>query len=218
MNILALHYVEALAELTHHRPVLFIHKNDVTVSAASNARAYIAFAWGIIGWIVALFIAAGWACAFQECRTLRKNGLKGIDIFLRHSVRTGPNLGEFNAGERSWQIKAWYEVAAWWLMIYLNGRGQRDVELRREVQVQVEVFFGCRAGRLGRRQVGEGGGRGHHQQGQCLRSRMTERRLLAILYVVGIDVAYAVEQLWVIVACRHNFVSCVGGMKVMRQQ
>jgi hypothetical protein len=47
------------------------------------------------------------------------------------------------------------EVAVWRLVIYLCGCRQRKVELGREVQVQIEIFFWCCRLRFGAREARE---------------------------------------------------------------
>jgi hypothetical protein len=85
-------------------------------------------------------------CSFKESGALGKDGLESIDIFL--NTRPGVCGGEFDPGESAAigaEIPARNQIARRWLVVDLGRSGKREVKLRRQVKVQVEVLLAIRA-------------------------------------------------------------------------
>lgn len=80
----------------------------------------------------------------KERSALRQNRLKGIHIILRHLPRPSSDSRKLYADERARiraKIPAGNQVAGRRLVVDLSRRGKSEVELRREVQMEVEVFL-----------------------------------------------------------------------------
>ncbi len=204
--------VEAFAQLTDDAAIFLIHKHNSTAGLGAAATLYVALTSVIVSRVVwRQFLASrftsfgfirlagslllGRRSSFEERGALRKNGLKRIEVFL--NARAAIGRRELNACECSAvsaEVPSRDQVAAGRLVIDLGRCRQRKVELRGQMQVQVEVFFSG----TDTRRIGKSRRCWHHQQGQRLGSGRGERLFVSIGDVVGIDAVDRVEKLWIL--------------------
>lgn len=211
--------LKVVGQLANHAAVFLVHQHNLAALAAAHgavAPPRVRLAGHVVGGVVrrqvlrdlalarrrgrALFAARlGRRGALEEGGALRQDGLKRVDVLL--DALAALDAGELDARESAAvraQVPARDEVAARRLVVDLRGGGQREVQLGRQVQVQVKVLLGVGAvGVEGR--VGKGGRGRHHEQRQRLRAGGRQRLLLAVGDVVGRDVLDGVEELWVLV-------------------
>jgi hypothetical protein len=214
----------ALGKLAHHAAILLVHEHHLAVGLF--ARPCVGFARRVVLRVVLLQAALALVVlrrlrALEEGGALRQDGFKGVYVLLRHRAGRLANCGELYPRESTAlgaQVPSRDEVAARRLVVDLCGRREREIKLRREVEVQVEVFFGRLVLPACVAEVCKGRVCGHHQQRERLRPRGCERRLLALLDVVGLDAANGVEKSRIAVAAhvgrlRVRGVSCGVGVK-----
>ena len=135
-----------LSQLTDDATVLLVDQDDLAIVAA----AYVTLAWSVVLGVVCLdvtlaLLVLGSLRTLEEGCALRQDSLEGVDVLLRDRSRALANWRELNAceGAALWaQVPSRYQVAARRLVVDLRRRGEWEVELRRQVQVEVEVFFG----------------------------------------------------------------------------
>ncbi len=92
-------------------------------------------------------------------------------------------------------------------MVDLSGRGEREVELRRQMEVEVEVLLRSLVLGIHIGEVCEWRGSWDHKEGHGLGTRWIEGGFLAILDMVGLDVVDGVEELGIVMA--SHAVRCV---------
>jgi len=222
-----LRHLLARRALLTHRPALLAHKPAATPSHPPNLApgisAHVPLALPHLGRIVLLravpavverlaLLPARHGRLLHEGGALRQDGLERVDVVLADR-RAGRGCampadgGELDAREGAGlgpQVPARDDVAAGRLVEDLRRRRQRDVQLRRQVQVQVEVLLRRArpllaalqlalelAGLLRRRGRDE-------QQGEHLRPAGCERCLFAVFDVVGVDAWDGEEEAWVV--------------------
>lgn len=119
----------------------------------------------------ALFWRRSWSRrSFEKRGTLRENRLKGIDILL--DVGSAADDGELEASKcaiAGAEIPSRNQVAAGRLVVDLGRRRHGKIELRRQMQVEVEVLLSVSIPTSSACRVCEARRRRHHQQRQCLR-------------------------------------------------
>lgn len=134
-----------LSQLTDDATILLVDQNDLAIVAA----AYVTLAWSVVLGVVCLDVTLALLVlrslrTLEEGCALRQDSLEGVDVLLRDRSRALANWRELNAceGAALWaQVPSRYQVAARRLVVDLRRRGEWEVELRRQVQVEVEVFF-----------------------------------------------------------------------------
>ena len=167
LHVGVFHDLEAFAEFANDASVLFIDENDMT----GLARGTSAHRWAAGGGSLATRVILGvvrrrqllafllrvgaWTRAtraLQEGGALCQDRLERIEIFLGALVWSLADAWELDPGEgatvRS-EIPAGNEVAIRRLVIDLCRCGDREIQLRWEVKVQVEVLLWRRALRVG---------------------------------------------------------------------
>lgn len=187
----------ALGQLTNDAAILLVDQNHFAIAAL----AYVALAGPVVLGVVCLDVTLALPVR-RRLRALKKgcalcqDGLKGVDVFLRDRIRALANGRKLNARKGAAlgaQVPSWYQVAPRGLVVDLCRRGEGQVELGREIEVQVKVFFGRLVLAACVAEVGKGRVGGHHQQRQRLRPRGRQGTLLALLDVVGLDAADGIE-------------------------
>lgn len=198
----------AVAQLADDAAVLLVHEHDPAALAGARAALHVALAGGVVGRVIrrqllgggrlpglcAGPLRAGRRRALEEGGALRQDGLEGVDVLLH--AGPGADGRELDAREGAAvgpEVPARDQVAGRRLVVDLRGGGQRQVELGRQVEVQVEVVLAGAAGA-----VGEARGRGHHEQRQRLRAVWRQRLLGPVGDVVGPDALDGVQQLRVL--------------------
>jgi len=187
------------SQLAHYAAIFLVDQDDLTsLACAVN----VTLAGPVLLWVISLdagggLVVLGRLRTLQKGGALRQDGLERVDVFLRHRRGALANGWKLNPGEGAAlgpQVPAWDQVAARRLVVDLGRCREREIELRREVEVQIEVFFGRLVLAAGVAEVGERRTGGDHQQRQRLRARGRERRLFALLDVEGLDASHRVEQ------------------------
>jgi hypothetical protein len=126
----------------------------------------------------------GWWRSLQERGALREDCFKRVYVFL--DPLSALDRGKLDPGECATvrtEVPAGDQVAGGRLVVDLRRGGERQVQLGREVEMEVEILLRRCAIDIDRG-VGEGRGRWHHQQGQGLRPGGREGLFFAIGDVV----------------------------------
>jgi hypothetical protein len=106
-------------------------------------------AWCIVLWIVRFGIALGRVrclSTLKEGGALCQNRLESVNVLLCDRVGSLSKRRELNPCEGTavgTHVPSWDQVAVGRLVVDLGGRREGEIELWRQVQVEVKVFFGC---------------------------------------------------------------------------
>ncbi len=203
------HHIGAFRELSDDAAIVLIDQNDLSRSEFPGSGG-ISFARSVVRRIVSSLFAlarAGGCRAFEKSGTLSQDRLERVHILLRNVPLAFAKRRKLDSGESTrvgTEIPSWNEVAAGRLMVYLRRCGERQVQLRRQMKVKIEVLFGHFVLRSHGRQVRERRRGRDHQQRQRLRAGRGEGRLVAVLHMVGFDAGDCVEQSGLVVACHGD--------------
>lgn len=209
-NTTVLDNLEAVAQLTNNATILLVDQYNSAADMRAGAALDVCFPRLEASWVVGRRRVAGRFSrlglgslgargprrrrALEESGALRQNRLKGIDVLLdpRATVGGGELEARKGAAARA-KVPPGDQVAAGRLVVDLRRRGHGEVELGREVQVQVKILLAVAA--RDARRVGEARRGRDHEERERLRARGREGLLVAIGNVVGLDAIYGVEEL-----------------------
>jgi hypothetical protein len=190
-NSTVLDNIEAAAKLAHDAAILLINQDDPSGQVRAMTAPDISLALVKVGWVIwgrlvsssfsclgsssiggsALLWRRSWSrCSLEEGGTLCENRFKGIDVLL--DVGSAADDGELEASEcavAGAEIPSRNQVAAGGLVVDLSRRRHGKIELRRQMQVEVEVLLSVSIPTSSACRVCEARRRRHHQQRQGLR-------------------------------------------------
>jgi hypothetical protein len=179
-----------LGDLADDAAVLLVHENHLPVPDPARAHG-VRLSRLELGRVVLGrgFLRGGGA--LHERGALREDGLERVDVLLLRAAAQGRELDARVRRDAALRLRVPDQVAARSLGVDSRRGHQGEVDLRREVQVQIAVVFGRPGAGLARRH-------GDHEQRHGLRTGRREIGLLAILYVVRLDLLDGIEKVWIV--------------------
>lgn len=202
------------AQFADYASILFINEDDSSARMGATTSLSVRLSGGIICGIVRRQLFSGGfpgllraSCrslgglrrrgALEKGRALSEDGLKSVNILLKTASTTGTwELDASKGATVRAQIPTRNQVTGGRLMIDLSGCWEGEIQLGREMKVEIEIIFdsadlSC---------VCKWGGCRHHEKRESLGTRRGQGFLLAIGDVVGLDALDSVEELWIL-AC-----------------